>query len=109
MKKAIVLLVCVVLNISFAYQPKISPPSAVQPVPTPSQLAWQQLEYYAFIHFGMNTFTDHEWGEGRAHPDTFNPTSLDCRQWARIVRDAGMKGMIITAKHHDGLRGKGTC
>ena len=103
MKKAIVLIVCFLLNASFAYKPKISPPSPVQPVPTPSQLAWQQLEYYAFIHFGMNTFTDHEWGEGRAHPDTFNPASLNCRQWARVVRDAGMKGMIITAKHHDGF------
>jgi alpha-L-fucosidase len=103
MKKAILLIVCFLLNVSSVYKPKISPPSAVQPVPTPSQLAWQQLQYYAFIHFGMNTFTDHEWGEGRAHPDTFNPTSLDCRQWARVVRDAGMKGMIITAKHHDGF------
>jgi len=82
---------------------KVSPPSPIAPTPSPAQLAWQQLEYYAFIHFGMNTFTDHEWGEGRAHPDNFNPTALDCRQWARVVKAAGMRGIIVTAKHHDGF------
>jgi len=101
--KATLLIVCLCSNISLAYEPKVSPPAPVKPVPTTSQLRWQQLGYYAFVHFGMNTFTDHEWGEGRAHPDTFNPTSLDCRQWARVARDAGMKAIIITAKHHDGF------
>ena len=89
---------------SLAASPRrIEPPAPLRPVPSPAQLAWQRMEYYAFVHFGMNTFTDHEWGEGRAHPDNFNPTGLDCRQWARIAKAAGMRGIIITAKHHDGF------
>ncbi|MBN2311044.1 MAG: alpha-L-fucosidase [Candidatus Hydrogenedentes bacterium] len=78
-------------------------PEPVGALPSPRQLAWQQLEYYAFVHFNMNTFTNMEWGEGEETPAQFNPTELDCRQWARVCRDAGMKGIIITAKHHDGF------
>ena len=71
--------------------------------PSRAQLDWHDLEYYMFCHFGPNTFTDVEWGDGTEDPDVFAPESLDCRQWARIARDAGMKAIIITAKHHDGF------
>src|SRR4030095_13258682 len=73
------------------------------PLPSKTQLAWHEMQFYFFVHFGPNTFTDKEWGEGTEPEDIFNPTQLDCRQWARIAKQAGAKGIIITAKHHDGF------
>lgn len=73
------------------------------PVPSKKQLDWHETEYYLFIHFGPNTFSGKEWGEGTEPASLFNPAELDCRQWCRIAKEVGAKGIIITAKHHDGF------
>jgi alpha-L-fucosidase len=74
-----------------------------RPLPSPAQLTWQQDELALFVHFGMNTFSDREWGDGREEPTRFAPTALDARQWARAAKAAGAKAMVLTAKHHDGF------
>lgn len=79
------------------------PPSPYLRTPTPRQLTWHQMEYYAFVHFGPNTFTDEEWGRSQSLPDVFAPSGLDTDQWAQTFASAGMTGMILTAKHHDGM------
>jgi alpha-L-fucosidase len=99
------LLIGIILSISLLEISckKVDAPSALGPVPTENQMRWQEMEYYAFIHFSLNTYTDQSWGSGNEDVSLFNPTELDARQWARICKEAGMKGIIVTAKHHCGF------
>ncbi|BBN05168.1 alpha-L-fucosidase [Marchantia polymorpha subsp. ruderalis] len=80
-----------------------TPPLPIAPMPSASQLRFQQREMVLFFHFGMNTFTDSEWGDGRADPATFDPARLDARQWMRAAKLAGFELVMLTVKHHDGF------
>ena len=75
----------------------------IQIRPSERQLAQQQMEFYAFVHFTVNTFTDKEWGDGTENPKIFNPQKLDAEQWCKAIKSAGMTGLILTCKHHDGF------
>ncbi|GAB2265315.1 hypothetical protein Dimus_000379 [Dionaea muscipula] len=79
------------------------PPLPILPLPNYAQLKWQQREIIMFLHFGVNTFTDSEWGTGQESPSIFNPTRLDTGQWVDVAVEAGISLMILTAKHHDGF------
>jgi alpha-L-fucosidase len=95
--------------ITYAEEAKKDDPAApaageiLLPTPSPRQLAWQEMEIIAFAHFGVNTFTDKEWGDGKEDPKIFNPAEFDARQWAKALKAGGVKMLILTAKHHDGF------
>jgi alpha-L-fucosidase len=96
------ILACLSLT-AFAACNGVKAPQPFGALPSDAQVEWQKMEYNMFVHFGPNTFTSAEWGDGKESADVFNPTDLDCRQWAATAKAAGMKGIIITAKHHDGF------
>ncbi|MFH7019272.1 alpha-L-fucosidase [Flavobacterium sp. FlaQc-47] len=103
MKRTFLLLCIFCMIASVNSQQTVKSPEPFGPLPTQKQIDWQEMEFYAFVHFSLNTFTNKEWGYGDESPELFNPTSLDVRQWAKVVKESGMKGIILVAKHHDGF------
>ena len=97
------IIVLIIILIHVRCTDSVTPPAPVGPVPSEDQLNWQEMEFYGFLHFNMNTFTNIEWGYGDKSPTLFNPVELDTKQWAKVAKEAGMTGLIITAKHHDGF------
>ena len=103
MKMKRLMVIGMVLSAAFTMMAQVTKPASYGPLPNENQLRWQEMEMYAFIHYSLNTYTDQEWGFGNEDPKLFNPSDLDCRQWARVCKQAGMKGIIFTAKHHCGF------
>ena len=101
------LLACLLFSASslgvFAESAPVSAPAPFGPVPSENQMRWQEMEYYAFLHFSLNTYTDQSWGYGDEDIHLFNPTKLDAREWVRVCKESGMTGVIVTAKHHCGF------
>src|SRR5580704_13787408 len=97
------ILICAAIFSGVVQLQSAEPPKPIEPVPSPSQLAWIENEMTLFTHFGMNTFTGRGTGLGTEDPKLFYPTNLDCAQWVRVARECGFKGIILTAKHHDGF------
>ena len=100
MKRIAIIIMMVSACVTMRAQTRYAP---FRPLPNENQLRWQDMEMYAFIHYSLNTYTDQEWGFGNEDLKLFNPSDLDCRQWARVCKQAGMKGIIFTAKHHCGF------
>ena len=103
MMKKLIIIIAAMLSMGLRASAQVSSPKPYGPLPSENQLRWQEMEMYAFIHYSLNTYTDQEWGFGNEDLSLFNPTDLDCRQWVRVCKQAGMKGIIFTAKHHCGF------